>query len=247
MKVWRHKLVIFSILLAACASKRPLTVPIGQIYFPAPAEQTAIHERQLLVLLPGIGGKLSDFERYGFVTTVQQQYPLMDVILVDAHFAYYKQRVFLDRLHQDVMLPARQKGYCRIHLAGISLGGYGSLLYYRQHGDVPDSVSLLAPYLGEAQFYQHLLDSSKTVQGQEDDLNLWPWLGNLSVEQKAAVFLAYGAQDKFADSNGLLAGLLPTGHSFTIAGKHRWPVWQALWQQGIGSGQLVPAKLCPNE
>jgi len=245
IKHWRNKVVILSILLTACAYKRPMTEPITQVHFPALVE-VPVEQRQLLVFLPGIGGKLADFERYDFIHLLQQRYPTLDITLVDAHFAYYRNRVILDRLQNDVILPAKNKGYCQIHLAGISLGGFGSLLYMREYGDAfVSSFSLLAPYMGEPTFYAHVLDPAKTPQAINDPLNLWPWLSSLTAEQKQLIYLAYGEQDKLLDGQNALASLLPSEHSFTIAGKHRWPVWRALLQQGLASGQLLPAMPCP--
>lgn len=245
IKHWRHKLIILSVLLTACAYKRPITEPIMQVHYPALLD-VPVAEKQLLVFLPGIAGKLSDFERYDFIRLLQQRYPAMDVALVDAHFAYYRQKIILDRLQNEVILPAKNKGYCKVHLAGISLGGYGSLLYMREYGDqFVSSFSLLAPYLGDARFYAHVLDNTKKAEAVDDELNLWPWLSSLTKEQKQLIYLAYGEQDKLLDGQNALASLLPGGHSFTMAGKHRWPVWRALWQQGLESGQLLPATACP--
>lgn len=245
IKYWRHALFICVIFLAACAHKRPATVPMPQLAFNAPVAHQG--EKQLLILLPGIGGKLGDFERYGFIDAVRAARPELDVVVMDAHFGYYRERQIIERLRQDVIVPAKGKGYCAIHLAGISLGGYGALLYLRTHAQDVASVSLLAPYLGERKHYQHLLDQSHGADHLNDPLNLWPWLQALSDQQKAKIRMAYGREDKFVESLDLLAGLLPSDASFTIAGKHRWPVWQSLWHEGLKTQQLVPKQVCGND
>ena len=51
-----------------------------------------------------------------------------DVISVDAHFGYYKNRDLVPRLHDDVITPAQQNGYEKIWLLGVSMGGMVSNL-----------------------------------------------------------------------------------------------------------------------
>ena len=244
-KLWPKLWAAFSVLLVACAYNRPITTPMQQVNYPALADLPT-EQKQLLIFLPGIGGKLSDFERYDFIRLLQEKYPAMDVKLLDAHFSYYRQSLIVNRLHNEVILPAKAQGYCQIHLAGISLGGYGALLYLREQGDtLIDSISLLAPYLGEPKHYAHLLDASKTAQDSDNKLNIWPWLTRLTETQKQLLYLAYGEQDRLVDGQNLLAGLLASDHSFTMAGKHRWPVWRSLWQKGLSTNKLLPATTCP--
>src|SRR5690606_40867279 len=54
----------------------------------------------------------------------------------------------VERLQQDVVLPARMRGYRHVRLVGISLGGYGSLLYSKQYGEQIAGLFLMAPFLG---------------------------------------------------------------------------------------------------
>lgn len=241
MKHWRHKLLLMVVVLTACAFKRPMTEPINHRVYAAPQEEQG--QKSLLVLLPGIGGKVGDFEQYGFIEAVQKRHPLTDVIVVDAHFAYYRSETLIERLYQDIFLPAQQKAYCRIDVAGISLGGYGSLLVLRRYPQLINQVYLLAPYLGEEQHYRYLLEG-KTEPSDNNEHNLWPWLIGLNATEKARIQLAYGEQDKFSTSLQLLQSLLPAEGSFTIAGKHRWPVWQTLWQQGLNRHQWLSNPSC---
>ena len=43
------------------------------------------------------------------------------------------------------------------------------------------------------------------------------------------VFLGFGREDRFADSQRLLARALPAGCRWVIEGGHDWPVWRRLW------------------
>ena len=49
--------------------------------------------------------------------------------VADIHLSYYITRTAIQRLREDVILPARASGYKRISLAGISLGGLGALYH----------------------------------------------------------------------------------------------------------------------
>ena len=45
------------------------------------------------------------------------------------------------------------------------------------------------------------------------------------------MFLGFGSEDRFADTQRLLAGVLPAAQTRVIPGGHDWPVWRALWEQ----------------
>lgn len=230
---------ILTALLAACAQYHETKTPIEQLWYKSD-KKIPVEQRQLLVLLPGIDGRLEDYDHYGFIDRVQKKYPGTDVVLVNAHFNYYKKHLLIKRLKKDIVIPAQEKGYCAIHLGGISLGGFGSLLYYRDSPDTIDSITLLAPYLGKEVDYAYLLDDREEAPDSMTATNLWPWLMTLSAREKKSIYLAYGKQDKFAISNGLLAGLLDPDQVVKTDGRHRWDTWEKLWRKGIKSGKLLP-------
>ena len=125
-----------------------MEMPPATISYPAQA-QPAAHADDLLVLLPGIGDYASAFAQHGFVEQLHAAHYNIDVVAVNAHFKYYEARNLVEQLHQHVVLPALAQGYQRIHFAGVSLGGFGVLLYQREHPELVTSAILLAPYLGE--------------------------------------------------------------------------------------------------
>ena len=99
-------------------------------------------------MLPGRSDDPEDLVEEGLSQILQQNEEHADIWIVDAHLGYYVSRTLIERLHTDVILPARRSGYARIHLLGISMGGLGALLYARQHADSIDSLLLVAPFLG---------------------------------------------------------------------------------------------------
>ncbi|HEY9033044.1 MAG TPA: alpha/beta hydrolase-fold protein [Pseudomonadales bacterium] len=233
--------VLLSLLLLAlsgCARFQPLTTPIGQIHYHT-ALALPVSQRQLVVLLPGISGWPGDYARHGLVDDIQRLYPSADVVSVNAHFGYYRSRQLLARLQQDVIAPALEQGYCAVHLAGISLGGFGGLLYLREFPDQLASVSLLAPYLGEPADYGYLLNEGEQAQ-PASIAGLWPWLTALDDNTAGKIYLAWGRDDAFDPANSLLAAYLPAGHAYRGEGNHRWPTWQRLWRNGLEHRQLLP-------
>lgn len=215
-------------LLTSCYYLQSTSIPIKTIHYTQDAEQQNKSARQLMVLLPGIGDRAKVFDKYGVIDVIHSAHPDMDVIAVDAHFKYYEARTIIDRLRQDIIKPALDAGYSKIYLGGTSLGGLGSLLYIKQYPDDIEKIFILAPYLGDKQDYGYLLENAAAPQVPRD-VNLWPWLTQLPDETKNKIYLAYGKNDKFATPNGLLANLLPQGHTVTQTGKHNWKTWAKLW------------------
>jgi pimeloyl-ACP methyl ester carboxylesterase len=55
---------------------------------------------------------------------------------------------FAERLRAEVIEPAQARGYDDIWLLGVSIGGFGSLLYAGEFPADIRGIVLLAPYLG---------------------------------------------------------------------------------------------------
>lgn len=76
----------------------------------------------LLILLRGIGGKYTDFEKYGLIDQVRANNLPVDIVVPDAHYGYYKNETIATRLKEDIVDPAKKRGYQEIWLAGFSMG-----------------------------------------------------------------------------------------------------------------------------
>ena len=79
-------------------------------------------------MLPGRGDRGEVFVREGFEKAGQRLG--FDTIMVDAHFGYYMKRSLIPALDEDIIQPALEAGYENIWLLGVSMGGFGSLLYF---------------------------------------------------------------------------------------------------------------------
>ena len=181
---------------------------------------------------------MADYERAGIVSTLRAAGVMADAIIVDAHLGYYYKRTVVERLRTDVLLPAREKGYRRIVLVGVSLGGLGGLLCERDYPGSVDALVLLGPYLGEHdRLFDHIAEAGGPVhwatgrspQAGKVEEQLWTFLGTKSDNLPVTLLLS-GHSDKYARGQQLFAGLLPLRNVSTIEGGHDWKTWGALWR-----------------
>jgi pimeloyl-ACP methyl ester carboxylesterase len=193
--------------------------------------------RDLLVLLPGIGDSAEDFERHEFVAPVRSTEWPVDIVMVDAHYGYYVDRTVLQELHEGVFRPAKACGYRHIWIAGISLGGFGALLYASRYPEDVTGVLAMAPFLGTRDLIEEIVGAGglarwadEGVQKEDYPRELWQWLRrSLSERSGPKVYLAFGEQDIFAPAQRLLAASLSQQRVFIEPGEHSWPTWSRLW------------------
>ena len=68
---------------------------------------------------------------------------------VDATIGYYFDGSVADRLHREIIGPARAFRYHEIWLVGVSMGGLGAFFHERMHPGEITGLILLAPFVGE--------------------------------------------------------------------------------------------------
>lgn len=208
--------------------------------------------KDLFVLLPGIQDLPLEFELAGFIEQAVSRKTNIDMIAVDAHIGYYVRESILDRLHEDIITPARTSGYERIWLVGASLGGLGSALYAGHFENDVYGVFLVAPYLGDRSLVAQIEKSGgpanwfphRAVPAYQ--VALWNWLDNYFKEPNRTpkLFLGFGNRDKFAYTNQFLAEILPKDQVFTTEGGHNWSTWTTLWGQFLD--HLSEKELAPH-
>ena len=239
--------------LILCAAL--LTLASGCALFPPTRDRLDVLEADvrcsaqpdtLLVMLPGRFDRPQDLVKNGFVRVVQERGMNADILIPDLHFGYYIKRSAVDRLHEDVIRPAREKGYRQIRLVGISVGGLGALLYAQMHPGMVDEVVLIAPYLGESAIRHEIaraggLKAWDPGQWTAEDYErtLWSWLRNHGGAADPVVSLGYGRSDGFAMSNRLLAAVLPADRVSTTSGGHEWAPWLRLWETALDRRPLA--------
>ena len=232
-RLTRSILVTISLLMSGCLGMVPTEVPLPDIETANPGSR---HE-SLVIMLPGRGDRADAFIREGFQEVAERRG--FDTIAVDAHFGYYMERSLLPRMHEDIVLPARQVGYEKIWILGISMGGYGTLLYASEHPDLVDGVILLAPFLGDRSSIEEIVSSGglnewneSTSELEDHEIKVWSWLRDAtSPPEKTPVILGYGLSDAMAESYRVLVDSIAPSSVYTLEGGHKWTTWGPLWER----------------
>jgi hypothetical protein len=189
----------------------------------------------LIVMLPGRGGNMNDFEEAGFTALAEKAGVNSDFLTVDLHEGYYYNRTMIERLRVDVVQPALKKGYEKIWFVGVSLGGFGALMYTKEDNANIEGILVIAPYLGDKIVEEiekaggiQKWEPQPNTSSENYEVDLWKWLrqghGN------TPLYLAYGNDDRMAASHKLLAELLPRDRTIEIPGGHNWKAWTTLWK-----------------
>lgn len=221
------------VFLTGCIGLAPTETPISGI---ATARSDSPKDT-LVIMLPGRGDRANTFIAHGFQSEGLKQG--IDTIAVDAHLGYYMKRNLLPRLHEDIVLPARAAGYKKIWLLGISMGGFGSLLYAIEHSDAIDGIILLAPYLGDARLAEEIdasgglaVWSGKSANFEEYEVGVWAWLQSAVYSHNGMpIILGYGESDGAAETHKVLARALDPSDVYTRPGGHKWTTWRPLWKK----------------
>lgn len=221
-------------MLCGCYPKGNPDKPIPTVLIPAPGQPVT----RLVVVLPGRGDDIAGLQRVGISQAIQSQWPDSDVTLSGLAMGYYLQGGAIQRLHDEIIVPARAHGYREVWLLGASLGGLGALMYDAQWPDTVDGIVLMAPYLGEKPLLQEIAavggiahwnpgPMPAQVNGDNFQHELWRHLQTWSRHPEHArnVWLAYGDRDYLRDTMPSLTPLLLPSHVFVRSGSHAWAVW----------------------
>ncbi|HMH17805.1 MAG TPA: alpha/beta hydrolase-fold protein [Burkholderiales bacterium] len=221
--------------LSACFTIGNSTVAIATVPVAAPRSSS---EHTLVIVLPGLGDDAQDLNDHDIAGAIHESWPEADVLLTSATLAYYRDGKLVPRLHDEIVEPARRKGYHRIWLAGASLGGMGALLYEREHPGELTGIVLFAPFLGN----NELLDEIRAaggprkwdpgpmpaeMNGDNFQRQVWKMVKGWAdrPELVRRVWLASGTSDYMIEGTRLLAAELSAVHYLELPGGHTWGVW----------------------
>ena len=245
--------------LAGCASP-DAGLPAGRLtseHYEWPADVPR-RDKTLLVFLPGRGTTGKTFKEQNFLSAIDHsdpnveewrgcfyRGPAADAVLVDLTFPYYMNQTAVTRLHEDIIRPARTRGYRRIWLAGCSMGGLGAILYAHEHPGEIDGIVAIAPYLGDKSVVGEIEAAGGLANWQpkaplaDDDFQRRLWLA-IKAERfdqpgRVPLVLGYGTGDRFVYGHRLLAAQLPPDHVFRVFGFHNWATWHQLWKMILAS------------
>ena len=222
---------LLALLLAACSAGGDVTRPVPTLFLPA-----AQPAHRLVVMLPGRGDSLDSLARTGVAQMIHEQWPDADLVLAGLTMPFYRQGRAVERLRDEVLIPAHAERYGQVWLAGISLGGLGALMYDRAHpGDI-DGMLLVSPYLGDEPLYREIQAAGglshwrpgpvQPLSPQNYQRELWRSIQHWPPARTRSVWVAYGDSERFRDRIRLLATRLPPGHVFELPGHHNWTLWR---------------------
>lgn len=249
-------LLVLAALMSACAAGGDVTRPIPSEFIAAP--QPA---HRLVVMLPGRGDDLASMQRRKVAQAIQSAWPDADVVLTGLTMPFYRQGRAAQRLHDEIVAPARARNERPIWIAGISLGGMGAVLYEHDYPNQVDGMLLLSPYLGENAIHDEIRAAGGLAHwnpGPAQALGpdtfqheLWRTLKGWSEDSARArsVWLAYGDREPFRVPIELMSGSLPREHVLMLPGQHDWALWDStlralLERAGNADGSATG---CPQE
>lgn len=220
---------LVALLLCGCHYLRPAELPLGGEYYHYREANT-----RLVVLLHGLGGNARNFVQYGTVEQLRACRPDANIYLANSHFGYYRERIIGERLRLDVIEPARAAGIDEVWLMGVSLGGFGGIVYSQLYPGEIEGIVLMAPYLGDWRDLEAYLANPEGYResGDAEFADIWQWLESTPHSQPRLV-LAFGEDDDFNRQHRWLASLMDPRQVVSGPGNHRWPVWQELWPEAL--------------
>ena len=231
--------IAISTLLTACFPKGNAELPIPKTLVPAKTAAT-----RLVVVLPGRGDDLAAMQKTGMAEAIQAAWPDADVILTGLSLDYYMQGRAPQRLHDEIVAPAQQRGYRETWLVGASMGGMGTLMYDRAYPGAMDGLVLLAPYVDEAKLLREIDQAGGVARWQPGPVppadspdnyqrELWRHLQGWTRDPEKAddVWLAFGDRDRLRKAMPVLQPLLPPERILIRPGGHDWTVWSAVTRE----------------
>jgi pimeloyl-ACP methyl ester carboxylesterase len=187
-----------------------------------------------IVLLPAAHQRLDDFIQAGFGVAAQQRRLPLGLVLAAPPLAHLTDRAWLARLRDEIIQPQRAHERT-LWLGGISLGAFMALRFAAEYPALIDGLCLLAPYLGSRIVAAEIERCASlrcwqpgVLSADDDERHVWRYLRDLR-PPLPHVFVGLGRDDRFGDTQRLLARALPATSLDEIEGRHEWPVWRQLW------------------
>lgn len=195
--------------------------------------------KRLVIVLPGLGEDMADLERSGIAAAIHRGMPDADIKLTLASVRYYLDGGMPRRVHEQVVVPARQR-YAEIWLAGASMGGGGVTAYEREYPGEMNGLILLAPFMGPDHLVEEIraagglskwdpgpqpaVVDSFEINAREQWRTVQSW--NKEPLRNRNVWLTCGtADEQMSPAAELIAQVLPKDHYFKTNGIHDWVAW----------------------
>jgi pimeloyl-ACP methyl ester carboxylesterase len=229
--------------------------PTPAIHYRWTREHATLNTPCLLVLLPGFLDSPEDFHLHGLVGDLHSLVPNCDLVAVATHLYDYYDRSIVPRIHEDIIVEGRHRGYEQVWVVGISMGAIAAVLTAREHPSDVDGLILISPYLGTASFMNRFREevrahgnlaswaaaadegSFRIERILHDPRPIWRWLVRHHITEAGSppLYLAYAHGDRFAPAQRLLAQWTAPERAFTADGGHDWQTWRRLFLEVIAA------------
>jgi pimeloyl-ACP methyl ester carboxylesterase len=258
--------LVFAVAATGCIipGDRPTVTPIRQVRL-GPELDSPSAERAgcYVVVLPGFGETPESLIGHQIPARIAEEVDA-DVTLVDAHVGYYYKQSVVERLHEDVIEPAREAGYDKIWIVAISLGSLGALGYGTAHADDLEGIVVIAPWLGdwgygpyylrdeiedaggyrawhEAVSDELVVNGSAELGPMDDDaffrqVMAWAVAGERPDGTSVPIYVGYPSHDRYVRSQRLLAEAQPERHRLMAIGEHQFEVFYDLLRGFLWQG-----------
>lgn len=234
LRIWLG--AIAATTLPACTALLPKPVdPMPTQWIDAPSPGPV---RRLAIILPGRGDDLAALADAGVAAAIQRSRPDFDVVLAEATLSYYMDGRIVNRLHDQIVAPARARGYREIWLAGASMGGVGVTLYEHEHPGELSGLLLMAPFMGKKSLIEEIAAAGGVARWEPGptptELNesnsareQWRVVKSWSNDRTLGdrVWLVCGDGDRLRAASELIGAVLAANHYLMPAGGHAWRVW----------------------
>jgi pimeloyl-ACP methyl ester carboxylesterase len=196
-------------------------------------------DRILLLMLPGAKNTPRQLVDNGFIRELRARELPVDVLALDAHADLYLERAAIERVLHHTLDQVHAKGYYRIWLLGISLGGSGAMICATQRTAQIEGLFLLAPFLGTRGIIAEVEAAGGLKHWRAGDIACRDYermlleqiqCSQLDTDKFPSVYLGYGSEDRYRGASILISERLPPYRVTVSSGGHDWETWIKLWR-----------------
>jgi pimeloyl-ACP methyl ester carboxylesterase len=211
------------------------------IFDAAPAAEG---ERILLLMLPGAKNTPQQLVENGFIRALRERNLPVDALALDAHVDLYLERGRVEQVLHHALDEVRARGYRRIWVLGISLGGSGAMICAAQRAPEIEGLFLLAPFLGTRGLIAEVQAAGGLLHWQPGEIHHRDHERALlaqirqrmrQIDDFPDIHLGYGDEDRYRAASVMLSERLPSQRVTVVPGGHEWSTWAVLWHIQLDS------------
>lgn len=234
---------LLGLLLNACAINSDVNDPVDLVW-----DKSDVKTDSLIIFLPGLFQAAELFKKERFFLLARQAGIKADMVAASIHLDHLLEGKVIERLEKDIFNYAKEKKYKNIWMAGVSLGGLNSLLFYKKYSKQICGVVVLAPYLAGKSLAEEITNAGgirKWFSGPEKEKSsgereileqhrLWMWIKNQNRENKLGnIYLGIGKKDIYFEANNILADILRKENVTIVEGKHDLDTAREIWKKQL--------------